>query len=199
MVFVTIDLVNEEEEPDSSDDPEPEAESEPDSSATGSDDSLSADATADGNAGNSNSGEAELETTTEVESECSLGICRFQSLSALFFPLCIHFTTGLIGNFNSVGDNYSGKSITFLGQCSESSTAPVCTPTQLLHCHPTPELAAALLDAFLPDKPGKDKPVVFFPISGTSGSKDNPSSSLADTFIKVESELIKQERALNIR
>ena len=49
-----------------------------------------------------------------------------------------------------------------IGECASDSDADVCTPGLLIECHPKPQLATALIDAFLPSF--SREPLVIYPI-----------------------------------
>ena len=79
--------------------------------------------------------------------------------------LCIHFTTGLIG------------------ECNEDTDTEVCTPGLLLECHPKPNLATALVDAFLPSFSSQE-PLIIYPITDFNNlkSRNNGRKSRVLTF-----------------
>ena len=83
---------------------------------------------------------------TEVTFNCTIGVCKMGVKAESRINLCIHFTTGLIG------------------ECNEDTDTEVCTPGLLLECHPKPNLATALVDAFLPSFSSQE-PLIIYPIT----------------------------------
>ena len=111
--------------------------------------------------------ETETETEevdfTEVTFNCTVGVCKMGVKAESRINLCIHFTTGLIG------------------ECGEGTDTEVCTPGLLLECHPKPNLATALVDAFLPSFDSQE-PLIIYPITDFNNLKSRNGKSRVLTF-----------------